>query len=138
MTDMTEYGLNEMPLLKDVLAGLSNRPGPVRIHICSGMPRYWYHRRQIRHVHGTVRYKNGKEAFRSKNVTDEVLGMRVARTAEKQDSKSVYVFVFSPYGHIKERIYARDPDTGTKRWSVAGPKDFPAPSGMDGDDELPF
>lgn len=138
MLKATEYGVLEMPELKAVLAEIAATPGRICVHIYSGAPRYWFGRRQIKRVHGKIRYRNGKEAFRSKSVTDGVLAMKVARTVVPEGRDAIDVFVFSPYGHKKERDCRYDPDTGTRRWTVAEPKDFiKIPPELD-DDELPF
>lgn len=139
MLDNVEYGYSEMPALKDVLAEIARTPGAVRVHIRAGAPRYWCCRRQIRRVHGTVRYKNGKETFGSKSVTDEVREMKVARTVACEGRGSIKVFVFSPYGHRKDRYIEHEPETSTQRWSVAEAGDFAAAmSSFGDDDELPF
>lgn len=139
MLSNVEYGYFEMPALKTVLAEIAKTPGLVRVHIRSGAPRYWYCRRQIRRVHGTVRYKDGAEIFNSKSVTDAVREMKVARTVAHEGRNCIKIFVFSPYGHRKERVLERDPQTNTERWTVAEARDFAAALGSSGDDdELPF
>lgn len=102
--EYAHYKYNEpMPALQDVLNTLPAENPIERIRIFSGIPRFYYGSRQLRRVHANIRYKNGREIFRSKHVTDELLRAPVAQILFYERQKHVQIGVFMPYGRNKDR-----------------------------------
>lgn len=128
--EYARYKYNEpMPALQDVLDTMLAENPIERIRIFSGIPRFYYGSRQLRRVHANIRCKNGREIFRSKHVTNELLQAPVAQILFYEQQKHVRIGVFMPYGRHKDR-------TGTQNRTQPVPRTI-CNDGLWGD-ELPF
>lgn len=137
MTD--EYPRDGMPLLKDAIELVRTNDAPVRILIRAGASRYWFGKRQLRRVHANIKYRDGREIFRSKGLTDELLNARVAKIQRDPEHGTVGIFVFMPYGRYKAREghYADPRPDHAISWAEDAVR-YRATDPANDDDELPF
>lgn len=131
MATETEYDTRNLPDLQSVLDRFRAQGLTAKVRIRSGCPRHWFSHKYLRHVHANLSMRSGREAMRSKSLTDEILAMPVARYRHDEEHKAITILVFQEYGRMKVRPKKSvEPEPGAPGGNIV------LPPGTDG--ELPF